>query len=395
MAEKALGKRVDAVVVAGRACVERVREQHGIVDRRHANAAHRERVHVELEVVADLENARLLEQRLQKRDRFGFRDLVGREARAVEEIGGAGPMADGNVARLSRLDRQREADEVALQRVGRVRFGVDRDDALVLGARDPRAKLGRGAHDLVRRAVDRRSRLFCPRGGEVSGRSPLRSGLGLARRGSRDRRGGGRAFRRRIAFSFQKGHALAARPRGRSDETRVGLDRGHVDAADLRDAAGEGRELHRFAEGHKPLAVELRRSERLERRLDGHVAIQGDELLRHADKVHGVGIGQRFAALRLFDLACAGKQRLEIPVLGNKLGRGLQSDARRARHVVGRIAGKRLDVDHPVRADAEIFDHLSGPEAPLLARAGDPCLARSGIVHRDSRIDELHEVLVG
>ena len=53
----------------------------------------------------------------------------------------------------------------------RVRFGVDRDDALVLRARDPCAKLGCGPHDLVGRAVDRRARLLRPRGGEVSGRS--------------------------------------------------------------------------------------------------------------------------------------------------------------------------------------------------------------------------------
>ena len=39
MAEKAFGQRNDAVVVAGRARVERVREQHGIVDRRDANVA--------------------------------------------------------------------------------------------------------------------------------------------------------------------------------------------------------------------------------------------------------------------------------------------------------------------------------------------------------------------
>ena len=37
----------------------------------------------------------------------------------------------------------------------------------------------------------------------------------------------------------------------------------------------------------------------------------------------------------------------------------------------------------------------AGAEAPLLARAGDPGLARSRIVHRDARLDELHEVLVG
>ena len=114
MAEKALGERIEAVVVAGRARVERVGEQHRVVDRRDADAAQGEHMHVELEVVADLENARLLEQRLQKRDRFGFRELIGREARAVEKIVSASPMADGNVAGFSRLDRQRDADELAL-----------------------------------------------------------------------------------------------------------------------------------------------------------------------------------------------------------------------------------------------------------------------------------------
>ena len=46
-------------------------------------------------------------------------------------------------------------------------------------------------------------------------------------------------------------------------------------------------------------------------------------------------------------------------------------------------------------ADAEIFDHFGRAEAPLLARARDPGLAGSRVVHRDAGIDELHEVLVG
>ena len=114
VAEKALGKRNEAVVVAGRARVERVRKQHGVVDRRNANAAQREHMHVELDVVADLENARRLKQRLQKRDRFRFRYLVGRKAAAVEKIVGAGPMADRDVAGFSRANRQRHADELRL-----------------------------------------------------------------------------------------------------------------------------------------------------------------------------------------------------------------------------------------------------------------------------------------
>ena len=100
MAEKAFGERNEAMVVAGRARVERVGKQHAIVDRRDADAAQGEHMHVEFEVVADLEDARLLEQRLQKRDRFRFRELIGGEARAVEKIVGAGPMADRECSRL-------------------------------------------------------------------------------------------------------------------------------------------------------------------------------------------------------------------------------------------------------------------------------------------------------
>src|ERR1700720_3652383 len=118
MAEKAFGERIDPMVVAGRTRVERVREQHGVLDRRDANAAQSEYMHVELDVVADLEDARLLEQRLQKRDPFRFRELVWREACAIEEIG-TGAMADRDVTGFSRFDRQREPDELALQRVGR------------------------------------------------------------------------------------------------------------------------------------------------------------------------------------------------------------------------------------------------------------------------------------
>ena len=76
-------------------------------------------MHVELDVVADLEDARVLEQRLQKRDRFCFRQLVGGEAAAVEEIVGACLVPDRDVAGFSWANRQRQADELALQRVRR------------------------------------------------------------------------------------------------------------------------------------------------------------------------------------------------------------------------------------------------------------------------------------
>ena len=167
------------------------------------------------------------------------------------------------------------------------------------------------------------------------GRSALRSGLGCGGAGA-----GAAERRARLAlalrFSLQKRHALAARPRRRADEARVGLDRGRVDAANLGGAAGERRELHRLEKGDEPLAVELRRRQRLERRLDRHVPIQSDELLRDPDALDDFGIGQRFAPLRLLDFAGAGEQRLEIAIFENELRRGLKPDAGRAGHVVGR-----------------------------------------------------------
>ena len=93
-------------------------------------------------------------------------------------------------------------------------------------------------------------------------------------------------------------------------------------------------------------------AERVERRLDGDVAHQRHQLLRDADEFDVLGVGQRLAALRLLDLAGAREQRVEIAVFADQLRGGLDADARRAGHVVGRIAGERLDVDDLVRRRA-------------------------------------------
>ncbi len=87
VAEPALGERVHAVAVAGRARIERVGNQHGVVERRDFDAAPGEHVPVEFDVLADLHHARVFEQRLEQRDRLRFVDLAGRETAAAEEIG--------------------------------------------------------------------------------------------------------------------------------------------------------------------------------------------------------------------------------------------------------------------------------------------------------------------
>ena len=152
------------------------------------------------------------------------------------------------------------------------------------------------------------------------------------------RAGGSRGFgRRRLA--------VAAAPAAGADEARVGLDRAGVEAGEVGDALGDGGELHRLEEGDQRLAVELGRAERVERRVDLDVAHQSDELLRQADELDGLRVGQRLAPLRLLDFAGAREQRVEVAVFADQLRRRLDADARRAGHVVGRIAGERLDVD--------------------------------------------------
>ena len=68
LVEIELGELVHAVIVL--AGVEHEGQQHGVVDRRHLDAELAEHAHVVLDVLADLEDRRVLEQRLQLGDRL-------------------------------------------------------------------------------------------------------------------------------------------------------------------------------------------------------------------------------------------------------------------------------------------------------------------------------------
>ena len=94
---------------------------------------------------------------------------------------------------------------------------------------------------------------------------------------------------------------------------------------------------------------------------------------------------QRLAAFGLLDLVGPRQDPFEIAVGVDQRGRRLDADARDAGHVVGGIAGERLDLDHLVGADAEFLGHLGGADR---ARA-------DGIEHAHARTHELHHVLVG
>ena len=97
-------------------------------------------------------------------------------------------------------------------------------------------------------------------------------------------------------------------------------------------------------------------AEIVERRLDRHVATSVTSFFDRRDEFDALRVGQRLAALGLLDLAGACEQRVEIAIFIDELRGGLDADAARARHIVGRIAGERLHVDDLVRRHAEIVD---------------------------------------
>ena len=101
---------------------------------------------VVFDVLADLEDRRVLQQRLQRGQRLAERNLVFGSA-AAEQVAGAG--ACGRAAHRRRgpgADGQREADELGLHRIERGGLGVEGDDAGLARLGDPgrRASAGRG-----------------------------------------------------------------------------------------------------------------------------------------------------------------------------------------------------------------------------------------------------------
>src|SRR6185312_13977906 len=96
------------------------------------------------DVVADLQDARLFEERLQAAHRLLAGDLLGRRG------GGTGEgepialsralrraMAERDVARLARRKRQRNAEDRAARAIGRAGLGMDRHRALRARRLDP------------------------------------------------------------------------------------------------------------------------------------------------------------------------------------------------------------------------------------------------------------------
>ncbi len=324
--------------------------------------------------------------------------MAGQQRIAAKEIASAfAAMAQRDIDALPFHDAKRNADEFRLHRIERGSFRIDRDLPGVERRGNDVVEIGECGDRLVGAAVERRDQRQRGAGGGEFRRAGRRD-LALRRLAIAGilARAGGRALRLLdLLFRFLDGLdgfddcAIAAAPAGRADESRVGFNRLGGDAAGLGGALGDRREFHRLEEADERRAIRRCKAQIVERHVERDIALERHELFRNLDEFNAFRRREDFAAFWLFDLAGASQQRIEIAIFIDELCRGLDADAARARHIIGRITGERLDVDHLFRRHTEIILNFGEADAPLLP------LARSGIVHRDAIADKLHQILVG
>ena len=188
MLQVAFRQRIHAVIATS--AVERIRQQQSVVERLHLDAIAAQHQQVIFEVLTDLENRRILEQRLQCVERGAQRDLL-RAAVAVAEIEciRGRLVRQRHVAGATLRQPNREADQLRHHRIARGRLGVDAEMSVAAGVRNPLLQPRHRRHGLVGRPVDRRRprhvsrecnhRTRCTRASRLlqSGRSTIRGGL--------------------------------------------------------------------------------------------------------------------------------------------------------------------------------------------------------------------------
>ena len=331
-----------------------------------------------------------------------MRHLPGQKP-ATQEVARPVGVPDRDVRGLAGRGRDAHPHQLAAHRIERGRLGVDGDRARRARVRQPRLQPVEAGDGLVGGAIERR------RGGGLGclGRARRRPGrprrglgdplvagveIGPQQRPFGDGVLGDRRVRRNRHDHLVRPGRDPCRRFGRY-QLRVGLDGLHGDAGRLGDALGERAELQRLREGQHPLRIGRRDRERRERHVGADVAVERDQPLRQPRLV-GVG-RQELPSLRLLDLGRAREKRFEVAVLLDQRRRGLDADARDARHVVRRVADQRLDVDHLLRRHAEVLDDPRLVDPPLRPVAGLPLGARLEVVEADVRADQLHQVLVG
>ena len=336
--------------VAMQAAFQHIGNQHRVIDRKQPDAAFQENRRVIFQILPHFQYGRVFQQRLQAFDDIGFLQLNNGAAvgsrRQIELRAVTLAVAAGNVTGLPRRHSQRDTAQPCLLRIQRSGFGINADQSQGCGAGNPGIQLFGRCDSEISAMINGR-----PDGGIFGACVDFRQ------------------------FYFQ------VRRRG---DGRGGGDGVHIADLEMRcNALNDGSEFHRLQEGDQFRGVGLvhRKFGRLF--FQRHLVVQGHQPERNAGIVGVFDDG--FAALVLLDLAGALQKRFDVAIGIYQFRRGLDPDSPHARHVVTRVAGQGLDLDHLVRGHAKLLEHFGGRDALVL----------HGVEQFDLAVDhQLHQVLV-
>jgi hypothetical protein len=301
--------------------IHHIGDQHRVVIGRDMDAIARQNAQIILDVLAHLQDRLVLQQILQRLQRRIHVQLV-RRLSGIEHVAGTAriDMGQRDVTGHTRRRGHRHADQSGRRRGEGVRLGIHRHHTGFARPFDPGVQRLHRRHALIILAIDRR-----------------RCITGLVRRRSAQR---------------------------------------------LFHLAGEGAEFHLFQEGHQDFGVRIAQAELVHVLDDRRVHFQRHQI---AGDPCVIGMGQQLlAAALLLDLAGPLQERVQIAIFIDQQRGRLDADAWHAGHIVDTVAGQGLDIDHLVRPDAELLEHLFRFDALVLHR----------IEHLHLVTDQLHQILV-
>ena len=334
-----MGQIVEPVAV--QPAIQHIGQQHRVVDRLDRDVIAGQHLVIVFGVMQHLERARVFQHRLEDRHRCLQRNLLRRAARpvliaAAVQIEAAllarRDVPDRDIAGAGAVDRlperQRHADQIGSQRIERRGFSIDRDQPLGHRRLDPAGQQRLVLHQRI---------------------SVRRVGL------------------TRLVRPLDK-IVLDQMPGRRQ----------------LRPDAGKDRvEALRLQKPDQRLGIGFLQHEAVIGTVDRYVVAQRHQIERNPCQI-GVFL-QILAALRLFDFPGPGQQRFQIAIFLQQQRGGLDADTRNTGHVIGGVAGKRLNLGHHIGADTEFFFYLIGADEGPLHR----------VLQADPVTHQLHQILVG
>ena len=336
MAKIFFRQRVHAVHVQTR--MHGVRHQHGVVDRGHRHAMAGKDLGVIFHVLADFQDRRIFQHGFQQRQGLIQRHLAGAEIVGPEQITAALLVTQRDVAGAARLNTERNANQFGAHFVKAGGFCINGHMATFANGGNPAVKGVGIAHGLVGRMVKR----------QVCGMKIIRTNKFRLPRS------------RGCVFWHWQRHLQAGRH-----------------------PLCQGAKFHQVQETKQGFRLRLRHLKAFQREIERHVAIKRNQPFGNTDQL---GIAhQRLAAFGLRNFPRPRQQRFQIAEFLDQQGGGLDANARRARHVINRIPGQRLHIDHAVRGYPEFLKHLIRADAFQLHR----------VEHFNAVADQLHQVFVG